>query len=348
VLDELPEHYVASAWLAPDGISNLIADSRSSLSALTPLLSPGASEGAALSLGASDDGDSFELAVRSAIDPKRAKGAPGFFAAFPEFEPKLPERLPAESLAYLGFSAPGKTIQALLDQASSEAPGIADAFDSLTENLSERSGLDFTGDLVDALGDEAALTLDATSSAGSSSSAGQPFPYLSFISSGVDEDGLREALAALQGPLGESTEQQVDGVDTRTLEVSPTIAVTYAIVDGLAIAATSPDGISAIASDSGDDLDGDERYEAATDGFPDESSLIGYVDLHDIVGLAEQLGLAEDPVYATFAGEFRRLDALAFTVSSDDNVLATDARLRIGEEEPVDDAASAIPAPPSD
>jgi hypothetical protein len=347
-LDELPEHRVADAWISADGIDELIVDSRSQLSSLTPLLAPGASEGAAASLGATEDGDGFELAIRSSLDPKLAKESPGFFAAFPGFEPELPERLPPDSLAYLGFADPGRTLRSLLTQAGSEAPGIADAFSELADGLERESGLDLTTDLFDALGAEAALTLDATSSSDSTSSAGQPFPYLSLVSSDVDEAKLREALAALQGPLGDvSSEQQIAGADARTLQISPTLSITYAIVDGLAVAATSPDGVAAIAGGDGG-LDEAGRYEAATEDFSDEPSLLGYVDLHDLVALGEQLGLAEDPVYATFAGEFRRLDALGFEVGTADDVLATNARLLIGEPGPVDDAPSAIPAPPSD
>jgi hypothetical protein len=315
---------------------------------LTPLLAPGASEGAAASLGATADGDGFELAIRSSLDPKLAKESPGFFAAFPAFEPELPERLPADSLAYLGFADPGRTLRSLLTQAGSEAPGIADAFSELARGLERQSGLDVISDLFDALGDEAALTLDATSSAGSTSSAGQPFPYLSLVSSGVDEEKLREALAALQGPLGDvSSEQEIAGAQARTLQISPTLSVTYAIIDGLAVAATSPDGVAAIAGGDGG-LDEAGRFEAATDDFSDEPSLVGYVDLHDLVALVEQLGLAEDPVYATFAGEFRRLDALGFEVATADDVLATDARLRIGAAPPTDSPTTPVPAPSGD
>jgi hypothetical protein len=349
VLDELPEHFVADAWLSPEGISKLVVPPRATLTALTPLLAPGSSEGAAASVGTNDDGDSFELAIRSRLDPKRAESSPGFFSAFPAFEPQLPDRLPAGSLAYLGFAAPGKTVQSLLEQAGSQAPGVADAFDQLTHRLRHQSGLNVIGDLVGSLGDEAGLTLNATSSSGSSSSAGQPFPYLAFISAGVDEDKLREALAALQGPLGDiSSDQEIAGVDAHTLQISQAVAITYAIVDGLAVAATSPDGVAAIAGEEGGGLADDDRFKAATDGFPGEVSMLGYVDFHDLVGLAEQLGLAEDPVYATFAGEFRRLDALAFAVDTNDNLLSTDAHLHIGAAPPADAATTPVPAPSGD
>jgi hypothetical protein len=116
----------------------------------------------------------------------------------------------------------------------------------------------------------------------------------------------------------------------------------------LAVAATSPDGVAAVAGEDGGGLADDDRYKSATDGFPDQVSLLGYVDFHDLVGLAEQLGLAEDPVYATFAGEFRRLDALSFEVDTSDNVLSTDANLSVGDAPPADAASSPVPAPSGD
>ncbi len=348
VRDELPEHRVVDIWLSGDGVREMVAP-ETAFSELSPLVAPRASEGAAASLGTSEDGDAFELAIRSSLDPKEVKSSPGFFAAFPGFEPELPERLPADSLAYLGFADPGKTVRSLVSQAGEEAPGIAESFTDLADSLRDEAALDLS-DLLDALGDEAALTLDATSSSGSSSSAGQPFPYLSFIATDVDDAALREALAALQAPLGDvSSEQEIAGVDTRTLQISPTVSITYAIADGVAVAATSPDGIAPIVGGGeGDGLEESDGYAAATEDFPEEVSLIGYVNLGDLVGLAEELGLAEDPVYATFAGEFRQLDALGFEVSTANDVLATDARLLIGEPPSVDDAPSAIPAPPDD
>ena len=47
--------------------------------------------------------------------------------------------------------------------------------------------------------------------------------------------------------------------------------------------------------------------------------------------LGEQLGLAEDPVYATFAGEFRTPRRLGLAVTRATTLLATDARLLLGE-----------------
>ena len=57
----------------------------------------------------------------------------------------------------------------------------------------------------------------------------------------------------------------------------------------------------------------------------------------------EQAGLAEDPVYAPFAGEFRRLEALALAIFTDDDVLATDARLLLGPGPAADEAKAPLP-----
>jgi hypothetical protein len=226
-------------------------------------------------------------------------------------------------------------VSALLDQASAEAPGIAAGFDDLVAGLSDQ--IDVQHDLLDALGDEAAFALAPRPAEG-----GPALPFLEFVASGVDEDAARAGLAALQGPLAQSVnpaatgsapvfgEQEIDGVEARSLQISPTVELTSAVFDGLAAIATDPEGIAGLVSGDGD-LDGSDRYERATEDFDDEPSLVAFFDLGQLVSLGEQLGLAEDPLYATFASDFRRLQALGIEVSSSDELLATDARLLLGD-----------------
>ena len=93
------------------------------------------------------------------IDPERREAEPGFFAAFGEFEPELPER-PAAGLARLpragererdrhGAPAPGNR----------RAPGIAAGFTDLIEELRGVADVDLQRDLLDALGGEAAFAV---------------------------------------------------------------------------------------------------------------------------------------------------------------------------------------------
>ena len=334
--DELPEHRFAEVYLSADGVDELVSRARGTLGTLSPLLAPGSTRGAAASLTATED-SGLELAVRSVLDPDKSRTAPGFFAAFPRFEPSLPERLGGDSLAYLGLGEPRTAVGALLAQASSEAPGVAAGFRGLVDRLRE-SGVDIERDLLDSLGGEAAFALAPGSGEG-----GPAFPLLQFVAAGVDEDEAKRALAALQVPLAKSvnpgsagqapvfSEQQVDGVEVHSLQMSPTVELTYAVFDGLVAIATGPAGVEQLVSDQGSGLDDSDRYEQATQDFPGEVSLIAYLDLRELVALGEQLGLAEDPLYATFAGEFRRLDALGLQVTAEDDLLSTDARLLLGE-----------------
>ena len=350
VRDELPEHSLVEAYLSADGIEELIERDRGTLGTLTPLLAPGASRGAGAALAATEEG--FELSVRSALDPERAEASPGFFTAFPAFVPALPERLAPDSLGYVGIGEPASTVRALLTQATAEAPGIVAGFEDLVRNLRREGEVDIERGLLDSLGGEAAFALARRSGA-----AGPALPFLEFVADDVDEDAARRALAALQAPLIDAVggrnvqapvfgQQQIGDVEARSLRISPTVELTYAIFDGLVAIATDPAGIEQLVEGEGA-LDTSELYERATDGFADEVSLLAFLDLDGLVELGEQLGLAEDPVYAPFAGEFRRLEALALAVTDDDELLSTDARLLLAEAEAADEDAESI-APPSD
>ncbi|MDX6583071.1 MAG: hypothetical protein QOI10_2255 [Solirubrobacterales bacterium] len=345
VRDRLPEHRVAEAWVSPDGVSELIAGATGGLATLTPLTAPGATRGVAASLSADDDG--FELAVRSALDPEREKASPNFFAAFPPFEPGLAEKLRPQTLAYLGIGPPKQTVSALLAQASAQAPGIASGFQDLVDALRRSDNVDIEGQLLDALGDQAAFALEPGPDQAGATAATVP-PYLLFVADGVDEEEARKGLAALEAPLADAVDtgsdlqapvfgqQEVSGVETNSLRVSPAVELTYAVFDGLAAIATDPAGVAGLIDDDGG-LDEHQLYQRATDGFPDQVSVLAYLDLADLVTIGEQAGLAEDPLYATFAGDIRRLEALGLAVSTDDDVLATDLRLLVSQAEPAGD-----------
>jgi len=360
VRDQLPADRFADAWLSADGIRQLIAAGGGLLSTLTPLMAPGATTGAAASLSAS--GDAIELAVRSDLDPEQEGASPGFFDAFPAFEPTLPADLSADTLAYLGFGDAESTAAGLLSQATTQAPGIASGFEDLARRLSKEGGVDLATQLAGALGDEAAVAI-APSAAPGAAQEGTPeaaqgtLPYALFVASGVDEDKAREALGALQGPLADAVatgsagqapvfgDQEIAGVDAHTLQVSPAIELTYAVFDGLAAVATNPAGVADLAGGEGG-LDDDPTYRRATEGFGEKPSLLAYFDLAGLVEIGERSGLAEDPAYATFAGDFRSLDAFGLEISDSDDVLSTDARLLLREGEGV--AGATTTPPPSD
>jgi hypothetical protein len=348
--DALPDHRFLDAYVSRDGARELAAPT-GVLGTFSPLLQPDATDGAAAALAA-DDGV-LELSVRSELNPDRAKSRPGFFAAFPPVDPSLASKLSPEALAYLGIGDPERAVKALLAQASAAAPGIATGFEDLVDELRRSDEIDIEKDFLPALGDEAAFALEPRSGDGEL----DPTPYLQFIADDVDSERAQKALASLQRPVAAAInpetglqapsfqDAEIEGVDARSMQISSAVELTYAVIDGLATVATSPDGISRLAQGDGG-LNEADRYRRATDDFADEPSLLAYFDLGELIAVGELLGLAEDPAYATFASEFRTLEALGLAVDSGEEMLATDARLIVGP--PAEQAADQGAPLPSD
>jgi hypothetical protein len=359
VRDEIPGHRFAEAYLSPEGAERFVAQTGGPLASLAPFAAVRSTRGLAAAASA-DDGE-LELAIRSAIDPDRARAEPGFFAAFAPFEPELPERLPSDSLAYVGFGDPEGTVAELLAQAAAQAPGIAGGFEGLAAELRRDGDIDIERQLLPALGEEAAFVIEPRADPGEE---GDPAPFLEIVARDVDEEPARNALARLQRPIVDAIEpatglqapvfrdREVAGVDARSLRVSPTIELTYAVADDLAIIATDPLGVERLLDGDGD-LDQSELFERATEGFAETVSLLAFLDLRGLILAAEQLGLGADPVYGILAPEIRALRTVGLAVRFDDEQLATDARLIVEpptEEEiplpPVEPEAPGLEVPP--
>ncbi|MEK6326041.1 MAG: DUF3352 domain-containing protein [Actinomycetota bacterium] len=327
--DALPDERLAEAYLSTDGIAELVADPRGSLATIASVINPDASEGAAIALVAHDDG--LDFALRSKLAPRRAKRHPGFFSAFPSFEPELAGLLPGDSLGYLGIGDPGTTLASLLKQARATEPGLAAAVGDLLARVRQLGEVDLEQDLLPSLGGEAAIALQPT----------RTIPFLEFLAADVDADRATEALARLVGPITQAlnsskalqapvvSERKVDGLTAQSVRLSPTIELTYAIDGSTLVAATNPAAVEQLASGEGG-LDEEELFDRATDGLPSELSLLGYLDLGGLIALGERAGLSEDPAYVTFASEIQRLEALGLAVQSSPDELSTDARLIVG------------------
>ena len=379
VLDALPDDSVAQVAVSEAGVGELLEGDRAPLGSLEAFVNFDATVGAGAALVASDD--ALEVALHSRLDPERLDSSPGFFDAFPAFDPSLGDELRPQTLAYLGLGDPAASVDELVTQAIAEAPGIASGFEELTEDL-ERSGeLDLRSEVLPLLGGEAAVAIEPAGSGGGG--GGQPeaetevpgadigapdapgevppeellpeenapappgvvppagVPYLMFVADEVDEERANETLAKLQGPLAEAldpaetlqapvfSERQIEGVDAHSLRLSRTVDLTYAVFDGMLVVASDPQGIAEVSSGDGG-LPDAGAYERATEGLPDEPNFLVYLNLADLVALAERAGLAEDPAYAGFAGDIRRLDGLGLGVERGEDTLDTRIRLAVG------------------
>jgi hypothetical protein len=371
VRDRLPGHRIAEVYLSADGVADYVADSGASLSTLEPFVNARATGGTALALSAGS-GD-LELAIRSALEAERAKAQPGFFGAFPEFEPELTGKLGEDTLGYLGIGDPERALEQLLTQASADAPGLAEGFANLSDEIDDLGKVDLEKDLLPSLGGETAFSLqpgpargrgdepEAESDpvpgidAGPAPSPAVPVPFLSAIADDVDEKETKDALARLQGPIAEQladsdvqapvfNREEIEGVPAQSLRVSPTVNLTYAIVDSLLVVATDPQGVAEVAGGEGG-LDESERFEAATKDFDEEDpSALLYFNLAELIVLGEREGLGDIAGYREFADEWRRVLALGLAVRSSQTGLDTDARITVApvpEEEDEEDAPEA-------
>lgn len=365
VRDELPSERLADAYVSEDGIAELLSRDRGVLGSLDVLVNFAASRGVAAALVAEDD--ALELTVESRLDPERLEAEPGFFGALPPFDPDLASEASPEALAYVGLGDPGESIGRLLEQAAVEAPALAAGFEALARDVRRSGGLDLEGDVLPLLGSEASFTLEppppeaaredgerrgggAEREAGGGLPEDVPAaplppgpaapPFLTFLADDVEEEDARRALARLQVPIARAVkpeeglqapvyrEQEIDGVETRSVRVSPAVDLTFAVFDGKLVVSTSPAGVEQVKS--GDDgLDSSDPFEAATEDFPVRVSLLVYLDLAGLVELAEAAGLAEDPAYSLVAGDLRRLDLAGIAIKQDEGALATSARVTV-------------------
>ena len=121
---------------------------------------------------------------------------------------------------------------------------------------------------------------------------------------------------------------EIDGVAVHSLLVSPTINLSYAIFDGKLVVSTQPEGISQVRS-SGDDLAGTSEFADATDRLPDRVSALVFLNLDEVFGLAAQVGLAENPLYASLSDDISRISSLGLAVRGSEDELRSELFLAI-------------------
>ena len=166
-------------------------------------------------------------------------------------------------------------------------------------------------------------------------------PYLLFVADEVDEDAAREALAKLQGPLAEALDpaeelqapvfqdREIAGIEAQSLRLSRTVDLTYAVFDDRLVIATDPRGVAQMADGGDEGLDDTVAFEQATEDTPSEPSFLAYLNVADLLALAEREGLSEDPGYAFFASDARRLGSLGLAVEQGETTLDTTIRIPV-------------------
>jgi Protein of unknown function (DUF3352) len=325
-LDELPDVRLAEVYLSRAGVQRLLGGGGEGATQLDTFVDYGATMGMAASLRARDDG--VEIHLDSRLDPKLEQQSPTVFASLPEFEPALADEAGPRALGYVGVGDLGLAINDALATAGAGAQGLAGSLRGLAQRLQQEAGVDPLKDLLPALGGQAALVAEPTDAV----------PYASLIMDGVDEEQANDALASLQGPLLRSLSaggqvpsfqrREIDGVPVHSVPVSPGVELSYAVFDGKLVISTRPEGISQVRS-SGDTLAGTGSYEDATDRLPDRVSALVFLNLNEVLGLAQQAGLAENPLYASLSEDISRVGSLGLAVRGSDEELQSELFLAI-------------------
>ena len=71
-------------------------------------------------------------------------------------------------------------------------------------------------------------------------------------------------------------------------------------------------------------LAGSSSFDAATDQLPDHVSALVFLNLDELLGLAEQAGLAEDPLYASLSDDLSQIRSIGLAVNGGDDQLKSE------------------------
>jgi hypothetical protein len=323
----LPDLRLAEVYISPAGVQRLLAGRPGSATQLDTFVDYGATTGMAASARAHDDG--VELNLVSDLNPTLERKSPTVFASLPQFEPGLADEAGSNALGYIGIGDLGPALNQALATAGASAQGLAGSLRSLARSVKQQAGVDPLKDLLPALGGQAALVAQPTGGV----------PYASLIVDGVDESKAADALAALQQPILRSIgtgghqvpsfrSTDIDGVTVHSVQLSPSVDLSYAIFDGKLVISTQPQGIAQVHS-GGNDLAGTHAYEAATGPLPDRVSALVFLNLDEVLRLAQEAGLAEDPLYASLSEDISHAQSLGLAVRGSDEELRSELFLAI-------------------
>ncbi len=261
------------------------------LRALGPLSALGESN--PVGLAASFTPQSIELTAHVGFDGKSSPALAGLKA----FKPRLPEDLDSGTLGYVGIGPPTTLEQGLLGQAGSSLPATA-ALLLGQLGIADPGGL--LRALAPALGDETAIAVIPGPGAEGSDVVAPP--SLGLASDRVDEETALKALHSL-------------GSD-----------VTGSVSGSRLYVAGTPSALARLSNPQGS-LASSGRFREALGGLALKPSFEAYLDVAGLLPIFEAAGLAENPAYASFASDARRLDALGLTLTSSSAGL--DVRVRL-------------------
>lgn len=313
--EQLPDARFAEVYLSREGVQRLLTGRAGAASQLETFVDYGATSGFAAAAVGEEDGVEVELV--SELDPALAEKSPSLFSSLPAFEPSLADEAGARAIGFVGVGELGPTLGDLLGGGGKGAGGLAASLRSIASRLEKQVGVNPLQDLLPELGGQAALVAEPTDG----------IPFASLVVEDVNEGEASEALAALQKPLLASLargggrvpqvqESDQGGVTARSLQLSPTVNLSYAVFEGKLVISTDPAGIAQVRADD-DTLAGSEIYDRATDRLPDRVSALVFLNLDELFGQVTRTDLVEDPFFANVSVLFENASSLGLAVNGE-------------------------------
>lgn len=221
--------------------------------------------------------------------------------------PKLVDAAPAVTAGIVEIAAPGCVLRAL-----AEDDGAAGR---LIRRLDRASIVDLERDVAPLLGGGAALMVAEPVSG----------PALVLLVEGAGQRGvevlsrLQPALLEMIGPVrrGQAPALEAvtlsDGTPALTAALGPGLELSYATIRGRLAVSTSLDGLDAVAGQGG--FGEEERVEAVLREAPRDATALVFLDLDQLLALAEQVGFAENTAYLALRDDLQKLRSAGAVVT---------------------------------
>jgi hypothetical protein len=288
----LPAGRVADAWVTKAGLERLLVPQGGLLGTLGAIVDQPGLRAAALGLSAAPGG------ARMTIRYLRAPGSAG-----KPFAPTLAGELPANAIAYVGMrgvSGAGR----LLGLTGTGTAGLAP--------LLARAGKDLAP-LLRLFGGEVALTI----------TPGAQAPVLTLTTRTRDEAAARAALAAAQAPLARllrAPGAKLPAWHRRggVVQLRPPggIELDYGVFGGKVVVSTQAAGVDAVRRAKAP-LSGTAEWSKAIGKSPTGVTSLVFLDLTQLLGLAEQSGLSGDRTYLSVRDDLRMVRAVGARTASE-------------------------------
>jgi Protein of unknown function (DUF3352) len=300
-----PSDSVVDAYASPAGVRRVLAGQSGVLGAFGGLLSQPRLQGVGLWLAPTAGG--ARITIHSVLGPGGSAGR--------SFSPSLQSVIPAGASLMLDVDGLTRALPQVLNAGSATglAAGVGPLLSQLGTALSH-AGVDVSGLVSQFAGQSAVAILGS----GRSST-------LVVVSALADPARAQAVFGQFQRAMGRLVPtsrgrsaarsvfrtEQVDGLTVQAFQLTPTLALDYAIFRGMIVVSTSPQGIAQVAR-AHRPLATDPSFTAALSGRPASVTSLGYANLSRLLG-SGLAGLSASSTFARLLPDLQRIGAAGLT-----------------------------------